>query len=194
MNQKTLVPVRVSGRHCHLSKKDLEVMFGKNYQLTSVREVDQTGQFACKETIMIKTDQGEIKGLRIVGPVREKSQVEISKTDAYQLKVSPPIKTSVLEQGEDPTEVEMVGPNGPVKSKALIIARRHLHLSITEAKELDLSDQAIIKLRISGTRALIFGNVLVRVSAKYIKAVHIDTDEANAANIEKEVMAEVVIN
>jgi len=193
MNQKTLVSIRVSGRHCHLSREDLDILFGKDHELTSIKKVDQPGQFACKETITIKSEQGEIKNLRIVGPERGKSQVEISKTDAYQLKVNPPIKASVMAKGEKPLEIEMIGPKGSIKRNALIIAQRHLHLSTTQAKDLNLADQEIIKLRVSGLRALIFENVLVRVSDKYLKAVHIDTDEANAANIEKEAEAEILI-
>lgn len=180
------IPIRVSARHLHVSKEDLVKLFGKEHKLTRIRPIDQPGQYACEERVTIKTKHGKLGDLRIVGPEREATQVEITKTDAYQLKIKPPIKTSVLTEGKEAAKVEIKGPEGTIKRKVVIIAQRHLHLNPEQAQELNLKDQDLIRVRIKGKRALTFKKVLVRVDKKYEKALHIDTDEANSANISRE--------
>jgi len=188
----TKLPIKVSGRHLHISKADLAALFGSDHKLTKIRPVDQPGQFACAETVTIKSKDGELKNLRIVGPEREATQVEITKTEAYQLKINPPIKSSISAKGKNGAMVELIGPKGRIKRESAIIARRHLHLNPKQAKELGFKDQDLFDLKIEGERAVIFKDILVRVAEEYNKAVHIDTDEANAANISQKGEGEII--
>ncbi len=186
------LPIRVSARHLHVSKEDLAALFGKEHKLTRVRPVDQPGQFACEERVTIKTKHDSIKDLRIVGPEREATQVEITLSDAYLLKIKPPIKESVSAEGREPKEIEIIGPQGKIKRKAVIIALRHLHLNLREAQEMGLENKEMVRVKVSGKRALVFKRVLVRVDRKYKKAMHIDTDEANACGIRQEGEGELI--
>jgi len=170
------VKVEVSARHIHLSQEDADFLFGKNYKFKEKKKLSQGDDFAAEETVILASDKEEFK-LRVVGPTREYSQVEVSKTDAIRLGINPPIRLSGDLNGVEAYDIE--GPIGKARIP-VIIAKRHLHLSEQEAIELMLRDGEITKISIVGKRGLIFDNVVVRVAEEYKANCHIDTDEANA--------------
>jgi putative phosphotransacetylase len=184
------VPVEISARHVHLSKEDFEKLFGKNKLPTSIRKLSQPGEFASKEKVGIINGK-ERFNVRVLGPLRSHSQAEISLTDAYSLKLEPLPKIRISGDIEGTTKVLIKGPKGQVKIPA-IIAQRHLHCSEDEAKKLRLKNHQIISVKIIGQRKTTFYNILVRISKKYDLAVHLDTDEANAAGISGETFGEIV--
>ncbi len=171
----------VSNRHVHLSKEDVEILFGKDYQLTPIKDLGQPGQFACKETVIIAGPKGAIEGVRVLGPERKETQVEISLTDAFKLGVMPPVRDSGDLEGTP--GITIIGPNGTVvKSKGVIIAKRHIHMHTSDAERFGVKDKDIVKVIVEkGDRRLIFDDVLIRVSEKFALEFHVDTDEANAA-------------
>ncbi|MGQ9780510.1 MAG: phosphate propanoyltransferase [Bacillota bacterium] len=176
----TKVPIGISARHVHLSQADLEKLFGPGYTLTPTKPLSQPGQFACAETVEVHGPKGFFPRVRILGPVRKQTQVEIARSDAFVLGIDPPIRDSGDLEGTP--GVRLVGPAGAVElAQGVIIAQRHLHLHTAEAEELGLKDKDLIRVRIEGVRALIFENVLVRVGPHYAMDLHLDTDEANAA-------------
>ncbi|HEY8343716.1 MAG TPA: phosphate propanoyltransferase [Bacillota bacterium] len=174
------VPVGISNRHVHLSQEDLELLFGPGYQLTFKKDLSQPGQFAAEETVDLIGPKGSIKKVRILGPVRLQTQVEVSITDCFALGVKPPVRDSGDLAGTPGLTIE--GPKGKIDlQEGVIIAQRHLHLHTTEAEELGLKDKDYISVKTEGPRSVVFENVLVRVGPKYAKDLHVDTDEANAA-------------
>ncbi|MGE5581332.1 MAG: phosphate propanoyltransferase [Bacillota bacterium] len=177
-----LVPVGISNRHLHLTQADLETLFGKGHQLTPTKDLSQPGQFACEETVNLIGPKGTINKVRILGPVRAATQVEISRTDSFGLGITPPVRDSGSISGTPGITIE--GPKGRLDLKeGVIIAQRHLHLHTTEAAELGLKDKEWIAVQFGGDRGLIFQKVLVRVGPKFAKDLHLDTDEANAAGL-----------
>lgn len=189
------IPVEVSARHIHLSQKDLETLFGAGYELKKIKELGQPSDFACEETITIKNpaNYNVLENIRIVGPVRNQTQVEISKTDAIKLNVNPPIRLS----GDLKNSVGIIlaGPAGEIELKeGLIIAQRHIHCATEEAKKLGLKDRGRVSIQIKGERPVIFENVIVRVKDNYKLCLHLDTDEANAAGINKNQIGILVKN
>lgn len=173
------IPIGVSNRHVHLSKKDLESLFGKGYQLTKKSDLGQPGQFAANEVVTIRGPKGEFEKVRILGPVREDSQVEISLADAFRLGVKAPIKESG--KIENTPGLEIVGPKGIIKiPQGTIIALRHIHMTPEIARKLNVNDKDIVEVETCGERKGILGNVLVRVSDKFSLEMHVDLDEANA--------------
>lgn len=180
MSQKILV--EVSGRHVHLSEKDKTELFGADYTLTKLKDLSQPGLFACKETVDIQVGEKKLKNVRIIGPARLQTQIEISTTDAYFLKTEAPLRLSG-DLANSPG-CTVIGPKGKINlEKGLIVAKRHLHLSSEEAREFGLKNNQEISLKITGGRSLTFHNIIVRVSQDYKAAVHLDTDEGNAAGI-----------
>lgn len=177
------VPVGVSNRHIHLSKEDLETLFGAGYQLTPIKDLSQPGQFACKEQLtIIGPSLRPIEGVRVLGPVRKESQVEISRTDSFTLKVKPPVRESGDIKGSAP--ITIVGPKGTVTLKeGCIIANRHIHMSDEEGKVFGLNDGDYVTVEIDGERRTTFYDVQVRVNKAFRLEMHIDTDDANAAGI-----------
>lgn len=174
------VNIGVSNRHIHLSQRDLEVLFGAGYQLTKKKELSQPGQYAAKETLELKGPKGTIDHVRILGPVRKESQVEISVSDSIKLGVEPPVRDS----GDiDATPgIQLGGPKGTLElKKGVIIAKRHLHLDPATAKELGLKDRDLITAELRTERPIMLEGVGVRVSDQYATDLHIDVDEANAA-------------
>ncbi len=177
-----LVPVGISNRHVHLSQADLEALFGTGHQLTPTKNLSQPGQFACEETVNLIGPKGTLSKVRILGPVRKATQVEISRTDSFPLGVTAPVRDSGSIAGSASITVE--GPKGRIEIKeGVIIALRHLHLHTDEAKELGLNDKDCISVKFDGERSILFNNVLVRVSPNFAKDMHLDTDEANAAGL-----------
>lgn len=182
-NTDNEVPVGVSNRHIHLSVADLETLFGKGYELTPIKDLSQPGQFACKETLtIVGPSLRPIENVRVLGPVRKNSQVEISRTDSFTLKVKPPVRESGDIVGSAP--ITIIGPKGVVTLKeGCIIANRHIHMSIDEGKQFGLSDGEYVDVEVNGERRTKFYDVQVRVHKDFRLEMHIDTDDANAAGI-----------
>ena len=181
MEKKILV--EVSARHIHLSKEHLEALFGKGYELTPKKNLSQPGQFACEERVTVVGSKKELAGVSILGPVRPDTQVELSLTDARSIGVAAPVRESGDVKGSG--SCKLVGPCGEVELKeGVIAAKRHLHLTPEDAAKFGLEDCQVVKVQINTDgRSLIFGDVVARVSPKYAAAMHIDTDESNAAGI-----------
>jgi len=171
----------VSNRHVHLSREDVEILFGKDYQLTPIKDLGQPGQFACQETVIIAGPKGAIEKVRVLGPERKETQIEISLTDAFKLGVIPPVRDSGDLDGTP--GIVIIGPKGSViKEKGVIIAKRHIHMHTKDAETYGVKDKDIVKVLVEKQgRRLIFDDVLIRVSEKYALEFHVDTDEANAA-------------
>ncbi|MBQ4324539.1 MAG: phosphate propanoyltransferase [Clostridia bacterium] len=172
--------VETSARHLHLSQADLDVLFGEvGYQLHPKKDLSQPGQYACEERVTVVGPKGELK-VTILGPVRPESQVELSLTDARAIGVVAPIRESGDVKGSG--ACKLVGPKGEVElACGVIAAKRHIHMTPADAEVFGVSDKEIVKVRTNGQRPVIFDDVVVRVSPSYALAMHIDTDEANAA-------------
>ena len=178
------IKIEVSARHCHLSEKVFKKLFGKNASLTPMRKLSQIGEFAAKETIGIKTKKGDFARIRIIGPLRDYTQVEISGTDAIKLGLNPPIRMSgKLDLSSSAT---LIGPAGKtIIKEGVIIANRHIHANLQEAKKYGLRNGQNVQVEVKGDRSLIFDKVKVKLDKNYSLVMHIDTDEANAAGLTK---------
>ncbi len=176
------VPVGVSARHIHLTQEDVEILFGQGYQLTKCKEL-MGGQYACKEAVtIVGLKLRAIENVRILGPVRKATQVEVSSTDAIKLGIKAPIRESGNISGSAPLAV--VGPKGVLYMKeGCIIAKRHIHMSPEDAREAGVKDNDIVSVVADNERGTIFNHVQIRVDKTFTLEMHIDTDEANAAKI-----------
>ena len=172
--------LETSARHIHLSQEHVDILFGAGHQLTHKKDLSQPGQFACEERVTVVGPKKEIKNVSILGPVRKESQVELSATDARSIGISAPVRESGVLEGSAPCK--LVGPAGEVDLEyGVIVAKRHIHITPEDAQAFGVSDKEIVKVKaVSEGRSLIFDDVVVRVSASYATAMHIDTDEANA--------------
>ena len=171
--------VETSARHAHITRETLETLFGKGHELTNKKDLSQPGQFACEEKIEVVGPKGSLK-MSILGPCRPDDQVEVSYTDARALGVTPPVHESGDIEGTP--GVKLVGPCGEVDiAKGVIVAKRHIHMTPEDAEVLGVSDKEIVSVKLDTARPTIFGDVVVRVSPKFALAMHIDTDECNAA-------------
>ena len=180
--QQNQITIGVSNRHIHLNKKDFEDLFGAGRTLTKIKDLIQPGQFASEETLSIIGPKGKIDGVRILGPFREQTQVEISKSDEFLLGVKAPIRESGDLSGT--TGIKIKGPSGEIELKeGMISALRHIHLDPETAKRLNVKNGDVLNVRSEGERALIFDQVIARVSEKYLPEMHIDLDEANASGL-----------
>ena len=177
------IPIGVSNRHIHLSRKDLDTLFGEGYELTPIKDLSQPGQYACKELLtIIGPSMRPIENVRVLGPVRKESQVEISVTDSYVLKVKPPVRESG--KIKDSAPIRIVGPRGIVELKeGCIIANRHIHMAPWDAEKFGVSDGDYVDIDVKGTRPTRWFDVQIRVSKDYRLEMHVDTDDANAAGI-----------
>ena len=184
--------VETSARHVHVSQEDLETLFGKGYELTKKKDLSQPGQYACEERVTVVWPKKEMAGVSILGPVRPASQVEISLTDARSLGIAAPVRESGDVAGSG--ACKLVGPAGEVELKeGVIAAKRHIHATPEDAGKLGVADKEIVSVKIdTDGRSLVFGDVVVRVSPKFALAMHIDTDESNAAGCGREVYGEIV--
>lgn len=177
-----LIPVGVSNRHVHLAPHHIEALFGKGYELTPLRELSQKGQFAAVETVTLKGPLGSLPNVRILGPSRGATQVEISRTDGFEIGVHPPIRLSGDLAGTP--GITLVGTMGTVTlSQGLIIAKNHVHASPEEALSLGITHGGRIMVQAMGERPLLFADVIVRVSPQFSLDFHMDRDEANAAHL-----------
>ncbi|MGJ7045196.1 putative phosphotransacetylase [Thermoanaerobacterium thermosulfurigenes] len=185
------IPVGVSARHVHLTKEHLEILFGKDYVLKKKKEL-MGGQFAAEECVtIIGFKLNAIEKVRVLGPLRDKTQVEISKTDAISLGLNPPIRESGDIKGSSP--ITIVGPKGAISLKeGCIIAKRHVHMSPEDSKRFNVKDDDIISVKVNGQRGGILENVQVRVDEKYTLEMHIDTDEANCMGLKSGDFVEIV--
>jgi len=188
MENKILV--ETSARHIHLSKEHVEILFGAGHTLTVKKMLSQPGQFACEEKVTVKGEKGELK-MSVLGPERKSSQVEVSLSDARTLGIKAPIRESGDTAGSG--ACTLIGPCGSVElSEGVIAAKRHIHLTPENAKDLGVSDKEIVSVKLNTERSLVFGDVVVRVSESFAPAMHIDTDESNAAAASGEVYGEIV--
>lgn len=187
---KREILVEVSARHIHLSKEDLIKLFGKNKNLSSIKKLSQPGEFASNDIILIINGKEKLNA-RVLGPLRSKSQIEISLTDAYKLKLNPLPKLKVSGDLNNTTKITAKGPKGQIRIP-VIIAKRHLHCSEEQAKELKLKNNQLISVRVGKERDLTFHNVVVRVSKNYDLSLHLDTDEANSAGIYGKTSGEII--
>ena len=189
MNNK--IVVEISARHVHVSREDLDILFGKGHELTWKRDLSQPGQFLSEERVRLRGPKSEFPSVSILGPIRPATQVELSLTDARAIGVTAPVRESgdIAASGG----VEIIGPAGSIKlSTGVIAPKRHIHVTPDEAKALGIADKEIVCVRVGGERGLIFGEVVVRVSAKFFSRMHIDTDEANAAGMTGEAEGQIV--
>lgn len=176
------IPVGVSNRHLHISQEDLNSLFGEGYQMTKIKDLSQPGQYACKETVTICGPNGAIEKVRILGPVRSKTQVEILEGDCYKLGVVTQPRLSGDLQGTP--GITLVGPKGSVQTtEGLIVAQRHIHMTLEDAKHFGVHDGQIVSIQINGPRGGIYNNVAVRANDASALECHIDIEEANAMNV-----------
>ncbi len=189
---KEKILVEVSARHIHLSDADLAVLFGEGHQLTCKKELSQPGQFACEEKVTVKGARGELK-MSVLGPTRKDTQVEVSLTDARTLGVAALIRESGDIVGTN--GCTLVGPCGTVELKeGVIAAKRHIHMTTKDAEYYGLTNGQIVEVKVeTNGRTTTFGDTVVRVSDSYALAMHIDTDEANAAAIAGSVQGEIIL-
>ncbi len=188
---KKMVPVGLSNKHLHLSQADLEVLFGQGFELTKMKDLSQPGQFAANEKVDIVGPKGTLKGIRVLGPVRKETQIEISLTDSFVLGVTPPVRDS----GDliDSPGAKIVGPKGEVElNKGVIAAGRHIHMHTSDAEIFSVTDKEVVSVKIQGKRGLVFDNVLVRVNPEYALEMHVDIDEGNAAGLKNGSMVEIL--
>lgn len=185
------VKLGISAKHAHLSQEDMEILFGKGSQLHSMKYLGQPGEFACEEKIDLVSEKGTLKGVRVIGPIRKNTQVELAMTDARSLGLTPPLRESGDLVGS--MGIKIVGPAGEITLKeGVIIAERHLHLDTKTAEEYGLKDKDRVQISVPGERAVVFGNVLVRVKDTYAPEFHIDTDEGNACFAENDQLVDII--
>lgn len=176
------IPIAVSARHVHLTEEHIAILFGQQAKLTFDFDLSQPGQFAAKERVVIKGPKGEIEKVRVLGPARVASQVEVSKTDSFLLGVSPPIRLSG--DVENSEAILIIGPFGEVQLKeGLIIAKAHIHMHTDDALNFQVSDGELVDVIVDSERPITFHQVVIRVSPNFKLEMHIDTDEGNASNL-----------
>ncbi len=188
---KKELPIALSNRHIHVSQKDVDQLFGEGYELTKFRDLSQPGQYACEEKVDIVGKKGRLEGVRILGPVRPDTQLEISISDGFTLGVEPVIRNS----GDiDSTPGgKLVGPKGEVElEEGIIVAARHIHMHTKDAEKFGVKDNDLVSIRTGGPRSLVFENVLVRVSDKFALEMHVDIEEGNAAGVKNGQMVELL--
>ena len=185
------VPIGVSARHVHLCDEHIEQLFGAGAQLTFDFDLSQPGQFAAQERVTLVSEVGTIEGVRVLGPARAASQVEISKTDSFVLGLNPPIRLSgELENSES---ITIVGPAGQVKiNEGVIVVRAHIHMHPEDARQFQVEDGELVDVDVPSERPITFRDVVIRVHPQFKLDMHIDTDEGNAANISQRVFGTVV--
>lgn len=185
------IKIGVSNHHVHLKKEDLENLFGSNYELQPQKELSQPGEFASQEKITLKTEKGTIENVRILGPIRSYTQVEISKTDAFKLGLNPPVRESGDLSGSE--AITLVGPKGEVSiNEGCIIASRHIHITHADRVKMNLLDVDKVSVRINGIKGGIMENVTLKESDNYVLEMHIDTDDANAHLINQGDIGEII--
>lgn len=185
------VPIGVSARHIHLSQEHVELLFGAGYELTEMKPLSQPGQYAANETVAVVGPKGNFAKVRILGPTRKQTQLEVSRTDAFALGVNPPVRESGDIKGS--AGIKLQGPAGEVIiEEGVIVAARHIHFHTSDAERFEIADKQSLRVRFAGERGVIFENVVARVSDQFALDMHIDTDEANAAGVKNGDKAEII--
>lgn len=185
------LPIALSNRHIHLGKEDLEKLFGKGHELTVIKDLSQPGQYACEEVVDLVGPKGIIKNVRVLGPTRPNTQVEVSISDSFKLGVNPVIRQS----GDIKASpgIKLVGPKGEVEiEEGVIVASRHIHMHLDDAEKFGVKDNDIVKVRTSGERGLVFENVLVRAHKDFALEMHVDIEEGNASGVKNGELVELI--
>ena len=184
------LPIALSNKHIHLSHADIDVLFGQGYELTHKKALSQPGQFACEEMVEVVGPKGSTK-MRVLGPARPESQVEVSLADARGLGIAVPVRQSGDTEGTP--GCKLVGPKGEVEmTKGVIVAARHIHMSLEDAERFGVKDKDVVSVQTTGERALLFNNVLVRANAAFALEMHVDLEEGNAAGVKNGDLVELV--
>lgn len=183
--------VGLSNKHLHLRNEDIEILFGKGHTLTPTKDLKQPGQFASEEKVDILGPKGTLKGVRVLGPARPETQIELAMTDARAIGLAAPVRESGKLDGTP--GIKLIGPAGEVTiDHGVIIALRHIHLSPEQAAEAGVKDKDVVSIKFEGERGLIFDNVLVRSGNGHEREIHLDTDEGNAAGLSNGTMGEII--
>lgn len=186
------VKIGLSNKHLHLSQEHIEALFGKGHELTPTKDLVQPGQFACEEKVDIVGPKKTLTGIRVLGPARKDTQVELALTDARTIGIKAPVRESGKLEGTP--GCKLVGPCGEVElDHGVIAALRHVHLSAAQAEEAGVKDKDVISIKIGGERGLVFDNVLVRAGEGHEREVHLDTDEGNAAGCGPDAVCELIV-
>ena len=187
------VLIETSARHVHLTREHLDILFGEGYQLTSKKDLSQPGQFACEERVQVIGPKSSFPAVSILGPIRPATQIELSASDARSIGVKAPIRESGDVAGSAPCK--LVGPAGEVEiSEGVIIAKRHIHMTPEDAEKYGIENGQIVSVKVeTDGRSLVFGDVVARVSPKFSLAMHIDTDESNAAFCTPGLIGEILL-
>lgn len=189
--KSVMIPMGVSNRHIHLDRADMDILFGKGSELTKIKDLKQPGQYASAEVVTIKGPKGQFEKVRVLGPLRSETQIEISLSDTFVLGVKAPIRESGVLEGTP--GLEIIGPKGKVeKDRGTIVAARHIHMTPEIAKLLGLKDKDIVDVEVGTDRGAVLRNVLLRVSDKYALEMHLDMDEANAVNVKNDEKVRIV--
>lgn len=184
------LPIALSNKHIHLSQADVEALFGEGYELTHKKDLSQPGQYACEEMVEVVGPKGSTK-MRVLGPVRPESQVEVSLADARGLGIAVPVRQSGDVEGTP--GCKLVGPKGEVElERGVIVAARHIHMSLEDAEKFGVKDKDIVSVQTTGERGLLFNNVLVRANAAFALEMHVDLEEGNAAGVKNGDLVELV--
>ncbi len=191
INVPNKIPVGISSRHIHLSEEDVEKLFGKGYKLKPMKDLSQKGQYACEECLDLVTEKGVIEKVRVLGPTRPNTQVEIALTDARKLGIAPPIRPSGKIDDTPGIILKYKTKKVPI-NKGVIVAEAHVHMNEEDAKQFNVKDNDKINLRYQGKRSGVFENVVVRVHPSFTLDFHVDTDEGNAFAMSNKDYVEVV--
>ena len=184
------LPIALSNKHIHLSQADVDALFGQGYELTHKKDLSQPGQYACEEMVEVVGPKGSTK-MRVLGPVRPESQVEVSLADARGLGIAVPVRQSGDVEGTP--GCKLVGPKGEVElERGVIVAARHIHMSLEDVEKFGVKDKDIVSVQTTGERALLFNNVLVRANAAFALEMHVDLEEGNAAGVKNGDLVELV--
>ncbi|MEG0391345.1 MAG: phosphate propanoyltransferase [Anaerovoracaceae bacterium] len=185
------VKIGLSNKHLHLKQEDIEILFGKGHQLTPTKDLVQPGQFACEEKVDIVGPKATLKGIRVLGPARPETQVELAMTDARSIGIKAPVRESGKLEGTP--GCKLIGPAGEVElDHGVMVALRHVHLNPEQAKEAGVKDKDVVSIKLAGERGLIFDNVLVRAGDAHEREIHLDTDEGNAAGCGPDAVATII--
>ncbi len=184
--------IETSARHVHVSREDLDILFGEGHELTAKKPLSQPGQFSCEERVQVIGPKSSFGAVSILGPIRKATQVEISATDARTIGVTAPVRESGDVEGSGTCKI--AGPKGEIEiSKGVIVAKRHIHATPSDAEKYGIKDKQVVSVKVnSDGRSLVFGDVVVRVSSSFSLAMHIDTDESNAASAVPGMIGEII--
>ena len=188
---KRMIKLGISARHIHLDRGAMDILFGKDSELHRTKELGQPGEFTSEEKVDLVSDKSILRGLRVIGPLRKQTQVELAMTDARTLGINPPLRDSGNLKGS--AGIKIAGPQGELFiAEGVIVAQRHIHLDLPTAAAFGLKDGERVSIRAPGVRSVVFEEVLVRVKANYAPEFHIDTDEGNACFAKNGEMVEII--